>query len=93
MKGHEEQVAEGNHQLLRPGSGDLVWPEREKIGPRRTGMADCGGHASRIVDRVGIGEEQVDASRIGGLRELMARPVLPHPALRKIGAVNQPQPS
>ena len=64
LERHEEQVAERDHQFLRPGTGDLVGPKREEIGADRTGMGESSGHTSRPMYRVGIGEEEM---RTGGI--------------------------
>ena len=39
LEGREEQVPQRNDQLLRPGPGDLVRPDRKEIRTRRGGMA------------------------------------------------------
>ena len=61
MEGHEEQVTEGNHQFLRPGSGDLIWPERKKISPCGNGVGKRRPNASRGMCRVCISEEKIPA--------------------------------
>ena len=83
MKGHKKKVAERDHQLLRPGAGDLIGPEREKISPLSTRMGERGPDAGGVMDRVSICEEKVTACRISCSGKLMAGPVFTYPTLGK----------
>jgi hypothetical protein len=40
MEGHEEKIAQGDYQFLRPSARDLIRPERKKIGPIGNGMRE-----------------------------------------------------
>jgi hypothetical protein len=91
VKTHDEQVAEGYDELLRPGARDLVGPEREEVGTPLPRMGKRGPYAARAVDRVGIGEEQVGAAGIGCTGKLMACPVLADPSGRQFLPAEQAQ--
>jgi hypothetical protein len=88
--GKGDDVEDGDDHFLPKGEGDEAGPGGEEIGAGGGGHGDGGGKGARGVDGIGVGEEEPLAG--GGLRELMAGPVLARPAAGERGAGEEAMP-